>query len=654
MGYKDNPFNSDKGKKIMKDIFNLMFISPENKPSKIESDSKQRQISHYKGNIINIVNKMRRFVVGYQQVAISESQSSGILCCPHCGRHDPIWMWETVDAGHYSSPKNWTTSVSLDRWNQGFPTEKGKFLFIVRYRCNTVTSCEDCGVSVKGKYSSCQSCGSNKVKTVGCGEESWMPHYIREYTADDNHPQTLVESVGALARNTTIRVRRDEFAGRLYRYKFVHEQLPDGKVVNSWEDMKRYTPSVEMSYIHKQSGATKTNRYPVSELNYAVSKEEMRICWNGKDTGRGSLYHEGRQYELRDRRTGRPLDACPECGADDYPPLIDRKNVYYRPDRMRIVNPQPLEANTGSGGSFKGLPVYTFYLESTGNPDYKLLLPMPQYHNLRPIPEAPQITQSVSGQESCPNDVGGMAQEETNIAELNEQLIEDYQKKLDANLKSSTDGETNQGYTFVVCEGRSREAYYDFELAKWIDNSPPCYSYRDPTNGSTLKKKREYPRWSQIPSYSPNALPDTDFLQYEGPNLDTHLVQDCVLNKANQALSVQLEGSNNYHSLVKIADRIDEEQGLIFEVFECKTCRGIVEAGGVVPFRRKLGQCDADGKAINDFPQQVLDVEMAYEKSFPTKDVYGNPVPTAWGLIADSEHNGKKMLENPDLNIRIG
>jgi hypothetical protein len=36
------------------------------------------------------------------------------------------------------------------------------------------------------------------------------------------------------------------------------------------------------------------------------------------------------------------------------------------------------------------------------------------------------------------------------------------------------------------------------------------------------------------------------------------------------------------------------------------------------------------------------------------KDVYGNPVPTAWGLIADSEHNGKKMLENPDMNIRIG
>jgi len=78
MGYKKNPFNSPQGQELMKDIFNLMFISPERKPSQIESENKQRQISHYKGNIINIVNKMRKFVVGYQQVTLSESQSSGI------------------------------------------------------------------------------------------------------------------------------------------------------------------------------------------------------------------------------------------------------------------------------------------------------------------------------------------------------------------------------------------------------------------------------------------------------------------------------------------------------------------------------------------------------------------------------------------------
>ena len=76
--------------------------------------------------------------------------------------------------------------------------EKGKYLWVVRYRCNHATTCQDCGVSVKGHYSSCQSCGSSKVSKVGCGEESYMAHYIREYTADDNHPQTLTNSAGAL------------------------------------------------------------------------------------------------------------------------------------------------------------------------------------------------------------------------------------------------------------------------------------------------------------------------------------------------------------------------------------------------------------------------------------------------------------------------
>lgn len=653
MGYKSNPFNSDKGKALMKDIFNLMFISPERKPSQIESEDKKRQIEHYKGNIINIVNKMRKFVVGYQQVAIGETQSSGIMVCPHCARHDPIWMWETVDAGHYSSPTDWTNSVSLQKWKQGFPTEKGKFLFIVRYRCNTVTTCGKCGTSVAGEYGSCQACGSSDVKKVGCGEESYATHYIREYTADDNHPQSRLEGSGAIARNTEIRRGKETYKGRLYKYKFVHEQIPKGKVVKDWEDMKRYTPSVQMSYIHRGTGLTKTNTYPVSQLNYAVSKQQMRICFNGKDNGRGSFAHPNREYRLADG-ANRPLDACPSCGATDYPPLIDRLGVYYRPDRMKIVNPQPLDGNTGSGGSFKGLPVYTLYLESTGNPDYKLLLPLPQYHSLRKIPVEPELSMGGSTTQKCQNDVGGQALEERQIQELNEELIEEFKKNLSDDLKGKTDGETNQGYTFVVCEGRSREAYYDFSLAKWIDDSPPCYSYRDPANGSTLKTKREYPRFIEVPSYSPNAPADTQFTQYKGVNLDSHLVQDCVLPKSNQNLEAVLENSSNYHAVNKIGERIDEEAGLIHDVWECLTCRGIVEAGGIVPFRKRLGQCDDDGKVIGEFPQEVLDIEMAYEQSFPTKDVLGNPVPTAWGLIADSEHNGKKMLENPDMNIRIG
>jgi len=76
MGYSDNPFNSPQGQELTKQIFNLMFVEPEGKPSKIEVTDKARQVNHYRGNIVNIVNKMRKFVKGYEQVLISEANSS--------------------------------------------------------------------------------------------------------------------------------------------------------------------------------------------------------------------------------------------------------------------------------------------------------------------------------------------------------------------------------------------------------------------------------------------------------------------------------------------------------------------------------------------------------------------------------------------------
>ena len=103
----------------------------------------------------------------------------------------------------------------------------------------------------------------------------------------------------------------------------------------------------------------------------------------------------------------------------------------------------------------------------------------------------------------------------------------------------------------------------------------------------------------------------------------------------------------------KIGEKIDEDMGLIFEVFECETCKGIVEAGGIIPFRSGLGQCNSDGVAIERFPQLVLDAEIAYQNQYPLENDKGEPVPTAWGIVANSDHNGKKMLKNPDINIRI-
>ena len=36
---------------------------------------------------------------------------------------------------------------------------------------------------------------------------------------------------------------------------------------------------------------------------------------------------------------------------------------------------------------------------------------------------------------------------------------------------TEADAQTNTGFTFDVCEGRSRKAYYDFKISKWIDET---------------------------------------------------------------------------------------------------------------------------------------------------------------------------------------
>ena len=85
--------------------------------------------------------------MGYKQVILS-NEGSGILVCPL--HRDAIWNWETVDAGHYASPNDWLSSVELTKWEQGGANEKDRYLFMVRYRCNHVTTCNKCHATWKG------------------------------------------------------------------------------------------------------------------------------------------------------------------------------------------------------------------------------------------------------------------------------------------------------------------------------------------------------------------------------------------------------------------------------------------------------------------------------------------------------------------------
>ena len=274
--------------------------------------------------------------------------------------------------------------------------------------------------------------------------------------------------------------------------------------------------------------------------------------------------------------------------------------------------------------------------------------------NLNPIPNEATPSVLESSPQRCPNDVGATAAETDAIEEANKKMTDEQEELLKlltsgADLEKA-DGQTNKGFTFVVCEGRSKSAYYDNDLSMWIDDSPPCKSYRK--DGLTLTKSREYPRWNKIPSYSPEALPDTHFNEYLGPNPNTHFVMDWIM--FSQTLNAYAIAPPIYHTVVGIAEQIDEDMGLIYQVFECKTCKKIVESGGIISYRQGLQQCDEKGISINEFPQLVLDTEISFEKSYPIKNTKGEPVMTAWGIYAQDDHDGRKMLENPDLTIRIG
>ena len=141
-------------------------------------------------------------------------------------------------------------------------------------------------------------------------------------------------------------------------------------------------------------------KYPVSELNYAVSKQPLVQCVMGKTNQYGSNAHPGRIIPLEDY--GEPTEACPRCGADDFPPLQEVPNLYYRPRPMKIMNPQPLEAATAVGGTYKRRPVYTLYLESPVADSYKLILPLPQAMTLNPILNEPQISSIGKSRNTCP------------------------------------------------------------------------------------------------------------------------------------------------------------------------------------------------------------------------------------------------------------
>ena len=652
MGYRDNPFNSVKGKDIVKEIFDLMFQTEGDDPNQLEVNNLKKQVNQYRGNIVNIVNRMRKFVTGYQQVPIAETNSSGIHVCPHCMRRDFIWNWQVSDGGHYSDPNNWNCSVTPKTWPSRIVGESNRYCFPLRYLCNKVTTCNKCKITVKDSshsLSSCPSCGSNDLSKVGCLNESYAVHFVREYTMKDNFPQNFGDALGLPEKNQQIIIGRNKVVKGLFSgYELVIPNVPNHKIIETFQDIETYTPHILFTYTDKKTGKSKRQKYPVSELNYAISKQNLKVCKLGSMQN-GVYYHAGRPYYLRDY-SGDPREECPSCGAKDPPTVEEIPSVYYRPRPMKIMNPQPLDTESLTPYSFKEKPVYNIFLESSVNQDYKILLPLPMARTLNKIPEKPEPMVLGRGALSCPNDVGKSAVIDDKIEQAKQQL-EDAINLLTGQQAQQfgfgpADQQSAPGFTFLVAEGRSRKAYLDPNSLRWIDDSPACTSYRS-QDGSLLASPRTYARWNHVPRY---ADPNSTHKNYLGPNPQTHIIMDWV--KSSNTLATVIEGGVTYHRISRIAQINDEMIGTTTEIWECETCKEIVNKDGVLNYRVSKGQANADGTAKGNFPQQALDAEIGYENQFPKQNALGNPVPIAWGITTGGQ-DGKEMLMNPARRIKI-
>ena len=160
--------------------------------------------------------------------------------------------------------------------------------------------------------------------------------------------------------------------------------------------------------------------------------------------------------------------------------------------------------------------------------------------------------------------------------------------------EDSTLGITSPGYTFVVCEGRSREAYKDRKTNKWIDVSPMCASYHNRMAPEVpLDSPFYYPRWTQTPANDlrpPSLATGTEGAVIENIgvyywNHADHFSQDQYLT--NDYLAQFMGGTSGsptlekkFHDFKEVCNPIiSTEAGEYYRVFECSTCKGMYDMG---------------------------------------------------------------------------
>ena len=238
-------------------------------------------------------------------------------------------------------------------------------------------------------------------------------------------------------------------------------------------------------------------------------------------------------------------------------------------------------------------------------------------------------------------------------------------KRSELDFFSTGLGESGPGFTYAVCEGRSKAAFK--WNGKWVDASPPCKSFRA-QDGTTLRKARQYPRFNQYPDwyweafeseewrgaqkrlvqnsqFKPNDPAGFEMGDYLWMDELSHLIMDPL--RYGPIMERAVNDLQTYHQIKIIAEEVDLDLGSKTIINECQTCKKAYGLGSMEQARESDGFVNKVGivKIPFLYPQYVYDLEIEYQEKFGFNQI-GKPI--AWGV----EGRGKKMLDNP-TQIRI-
>ena len=356
MGYDNNTYISNKGRDYTNHIFDMLF---KNDGDAMDVSSVASVVGHFRGpngsHLHTTTQLIKKFIKGYEQSPYQQSYNSGIQICPHCNRRDFMWLWEYVDFGIRNENQEWTSSIELKKGlNQlGANNSAQGYRFLCRVRCNDATTCNECHISVTGKYSSCRSCSSSNVVQVGCGKESYTTHVVQEVQAAEWLSSTemrqganAAKSVSVLSSGTTA----DNTNTRPFFYRVSNKgPAPNGRVIKDAIQAFKYIPNLEIGYetfdsehrkpygYHCPNISCNFERYaPVGGAEYEVpmsipddySNLTMRSSGPaGKSTGPSSTANQ----DGKDAQGGLVdnMGNCPNplCGGVKLVPRIENKEI---------------------------------------------------------------------------------------------------------------------------------------------------------------------------------------------------------------------------------------------------------------------------------------------------------------------------------------